>query len=108
MMRGDLKDLASESIGQAAEKGFLVLGEGHGEHPLYLFERIGCMRLNPDCIRDVLLMGGTYGLWKSWLVSESLPGRLLPYLYEEAVYHVRNAAKKVCLRWRRTSLTEPS
>ncbi|MEA4899292.1 MAG: DUF2513 domain-containing protein [Christensenellaceae bacterium] len=52
------------------------------------------MRLNPDCVRDVLLAAETLaGYEKNWMVTESLPADLLPYTYEEVAYHIRQCVK---------------
>ena len=53
------------------------------------------MKLNPDCLRDVLLaiesLAG--GEDSPWLFSDDLPPQLLPYTFEELEYHIRQCER---------------
>ena len=52
------------------------------------------MRLNVDCVRDVLLAAESiFDNMESWGVSENLPAQLSPYTYNESVYHIRQCIK---------------
>lgn len=48
------------------------------------------MRLNPDCLRDILLYAEESAEYSCpWLVCEPLPAELTPYVFGEIAYHIR-------------------
>ena len=48
------------------------------------------MKLNPDCLRDVLLYAEEHAEeYEPWVVSNQIPAELLPYTFTEIEYHTR-------------------